>query len=85
MPCSIKRLGGERWVRQIRVSRRPYSQREARKEIEVKEEVITEVLKKDGGGHKREVVLLGAFIAIRRDISRGITQSKMYKISLQRQ
>ncbi|GFY80375.1 hypothetical protein Acr_01g0001840 [Actinidia rufa] len=30
------------------------SQREAGKEAEVKEEVITEVLEKDGGGHKRE-------------------------------
>ncbi|GFZ07037.1 C-repeat/DRE binding factor 1 [Actinidia rufa] len=34
---------------------------EVGKEIEVKEEVITGVLKKDGGGHKREVALLGAF------------------------
>ncbi|GFS44706.1 UDP-Glycosyltransferase superfamily protein [Actinidia rufa] len=35
----------------------------------------TEVLEKDSGGHKREVALLGAFIATRRGISRGIVQS----------
>ncbi|GFY82370.1 phospholipase C 2 [Actinidia rufa] len=45
-----------------RAATRPHAPRkEAGKEAEVKEEVITEVLEKDGGGHKREVALLGAF------------------------
>ncbi|GFZ02783.1 hypothetical protein Acr_15g0013910 [Actinidia rufa] len=53
------------------------------KRAEVKEEVIKEVLEKDGGGHKREVALLGAFIATKRGISRGIVQSIKHRISLQ--
>ncbi|GFZ02142.1 hypothetical protein Acr_15g0007510 [Actinidia rufa] len=49
------------------------------KEAEVKEDVITEILEKDGRGHSREVALLGAFIATRRGISRGIVQSIKHK------
>ncbi|GFY96636.1 hypothetical protein Acr_11g0009420 [Actinidia rufa] len=47
--------------------------------------IITWVLKQDNGGHKREVALLGAFIVIRRGISRGIVQGIQHRISLQRQ
>ncbi|GFS46355.1 concanavalin A-like lectin protein kinase family protein [Actinidia rufa] len=65
--CSSRRYGApapnriENGVRTRPHEPFEYRQREAGKEAEVKEEVITEVLEKDGGGHKREVALLGAF------------------------